>query len=157
MSDFNSRLKHYQQRIDKALDDCLPDGQAQKYKLTEAMRYSVIGGGGKRIRPAMVYAAGEAMDVDQNILDTPAFAVECIENWWEKYGRVQYPNTNELLILADAGGSNGYRSRVWKYDRFNSGGGWGLGRFQDRAASLGVTIYLTKTDVGVAPGPHSTG
>mgnify|MGYP001813356930 FL=1 len=81
MSDFNSRLKHYQQRIDKALDACLPNGQAQKYKLAEAMRYSVIGGGGKRIRPAMVYAAGEAMDVDQNILDTPACAVEIIHTY----------------------------------------------------------------------------
>lgn len=81
MSDFNSRLKHYQQRIDKALDACLPNGQAQKNKLTEAMRYSVIGGGGKRIRPAMVYAAGEAMDVDQNILDTPACAVEIIHTY----------------------------------------------------------------------------
>lgn len=81
MSDFNSRLKLYQQRIDKALDACLPNGQAQKNKLTEAMRYSVIGGGGKRIRPAMVYAAGEAMDVDQNILDTPACAVEIIHTY----------------------------------------------------------------------------
>jgi farnesyl diphosphate synthase len=42
------------------------------------MRYSVIGGGGKRIRPAMVYAAGEATSADRNILDTPACAVEMI-------------------------------------------------------------------------------
>ena len=81
MSDFNSRLKLYQQRIDKALDACLPNGQAQKNKLTEAMRYSVIGGGGKRIRPAMVYAAGEAMGVDPSILDTPACAVEIIHTY----------------------------------------------------------------------------
>ncbi len=81
MPDFNSRLKHYQQHVDKALEACLPDGQAQKYKLTEAMHYSVIGGGGKRIRPAMVYAAGEAMDVDQRILDTPACAVEMIHTY----------------------------------------------------------------------------
>ena len=81
MSDFNSRLKNYQQRVDKALDACLPNGQAQNYKLTEAMRYSVIGGGGKRIRPAMVYAAGEAMGVDPGILDTPACAVEIIHTY----------------------------------------------------------------------------
>lgn len=81
MSDFNSRLKSYQQRVDKALDACLPNGQAQNYKLTEAMRYSVIGGGGKRIRPAMVYAAGEAMGVDPSILDTPACAVEIIHTY----------------------------------------------------------------------------
>lgn len=47
--------------------------------------------------------------------DTPAFAVECIERWWTNYGKVQYPDSKELLILADAGGSNSYRSRVWKY------------------------------------------
>ncbi len=80
-TDFNSRLKQYQQRVDAALDACLPDTQAQKHNLTEAMRYSVIGGGGKRIRPAMVYAAGEAMDVDEHILDTPACAVEMIHTY----------------------------------------------------------------------------
>ena len=47
--------------------------------------------------------------------DTPAFAVECIERWWANYGKTQYPDSKELLILADAGGSNSYRSRVWKY------------------------------------------
>jgi len=47
--------------------------------------------------------------------DTPSFAVECIEKWWKDYGKVQYPERKELLILADAGGSNSYRSRVWKY------------------------------------------
>jgi farnesyl diphosphate synthase len=80
-TDFNSRLKQYQRRVDAALDACLPDTQSQKHNLTEAMRYSVIGGGGKRIRPAMVYAAGEAMDVDENILDTPACAVEMIHTY----------------------------------------------------------------------------
>ncbi|MCW8852529.1 MAG: (2E,6E)-farnesyl diphosphate synthase, partial [Gammaproteobacteria bacterium] len=45
--------------------------------LAEAIRYSVIGGG-KRIRPAMVYAAGEAMGVSTDLLDIPACAVEMI-------------------------------------------------------------------------------
>ena len=81
MSDFDSRLKHYQQRVDQALDTCLPDNNSTRHKLTEAMRYSVIGGGGKRIRPAMVYATGEAMGVDPAILDTPACAVEIIHTY----------------------------------------------------------------------------
>lgn len=80
-TDFNSRLKHYQQRVENALEVCLPDTQTQKHNLVEAMRYSVIGGGGKRIRPAMVYAAGEAMGVAQDILDTPACAVEMIHTY----------------------------------------------------------------------------
>jgi hypothetical protein len=46
--------------------------------------------------------------------DTPAFAVDSIETWWRTEGRKRYNNADELLILADAGGSNSYRSRVWK-------------------------------------------
>ena len=47
--------------------------------------------------------------------DTPSFAVECIAKWWKQYGKAQYPDSKELLIMADAGGSNSCRSRVWKY------------------------------------------
>ena len=47
--------------------------------------------------------------------DTPSFAVECIEKWWKEYGIKHYPDKTKLLIIADSGGSNGYRSRVWKY------------------------------------------
>lgn len=46
--------------------------------------------------------------------DTPRFAVESIAWWWRDEGRRAYPNATKLLILADAGGSNDYRSRVWK-------------------------------------------
>jgi hypothetical protein len=45
--------------------------------------------------------------------DTPEFAVEAIENWWLAKGIKQY-SKNKLLILVDAGGSNGYRSYMWK-------------------------------------------
>jgi hypothetical protein len=47
--------------------------------------------------------------------ETPEFAVESIANYWREYGIRRYPNSNEILILADAGGSNGYRSRMWKF------------------------------------------
>jgi hypothetical protein len=46
--------------------------------------------------------------------DTPAFAVEAIAHWWEDVGRAAYPHAPHLLILADAGGSNGCRPRCWK-------------------------------------------
>ena len=46
--------------------------------------------------------------------DTPIFAVNTIRTWWTKMGAAQYPSAKELLVTADAGGSNGYRSRVWK-------------------------------------------
>ena len=46
--------------------------------------------------------------------DTPAFAVASIRQWWTMMGRPAYPHAEALLITADAGGSNGYRSRAWK-------------------------------------------
>ncbi len=46
--------------------------------------------------------------------DTPEFAVESIERWWCEEGSRQYRNAKEMLILADAGGSNGYRPHMWK-------------------------------------------
>jgi hypothetical protein len=46
--------------------------------------------------------------------DTAEFAVSSIERWWEKMGSEAYPGASRLLITADAGGSNGYRTRLWK-------------------------------------------
>ena len=46
--------------------------------------------------------------------DTSAFAVASIRRWWQARGRHDYPQATRLLITADAGGSNGYRFRVWK-------------------------------------------
>jgi hypothetical protein len=48
--------------------------------------------------------------------DTPAFAVASIRRWRSTMGAVAYPDADELFITADAGGSNGYRSRAWKAD-----------------------------------------
>ncbi|GAA4264080.1 ISAzo13 family transposase [Dactylosporangium darangshiense] len=46
--------------------------------------------------------------------DTAAFAVESIRRWWTATGADSYPGATQLLITADSGGSNGYRSRAWK-------------------------------------------
>ena len=46
--------------------------------------------------------------------DTAAFAVESIRRWWSARGSADYPGARRLLITADAGGSNGYRTRAWK-------------------------------------------
>ena len=46
--------------------------------------------------------------------DTAAFAVESIRRWWTAMGRAAYPHARRLLITADAGGSNSYRTRAWK-------------------------------------------
>ena len=46
--------------------------------------------------------------------DTAAFAVESVRRWWKAAGRDEYPAARRLLVTADAGGSNGYRTRAWK-------------------------------------------
>jgi hypothetical protein len=62
--------------------------------------------------------------------DTPAFAVESIARWWRYMGRKTYPDARELLITADAGGSNSARARLWKVE---------LQRFADRSG-LAITV-----------------
>ncbi len=47
--------------------------------------------------------------------DTPEFAVNCIDLWFNSFAKKRYQNVKELLILCDGGGSNGSRSRLWKY------------------------------------------
>jgi hypothetical protein len=46
--------------------------------------------------------------------DTPRFAVDALVAWWREEGRVLYAAAQELLVLADGGGSNGCQPRAWK-------------------------------------------
>ena len=46
--------------------------------------------------------------------ETAEFAVESIRRWWKSVGSNLYPSSRELLLVADGGGSNGARSRLWK-------------------------------------------
>jgi hypothetical protein len=46
--------------------------------------------------------------------DTPRFAVDLLARWWADEGQAAFPGASALLILADGGGSNSARSRVWK-------------------------------------------
>jgi hypothetical protein len=48
--------------------------------------------------------------------DTPSFAVASIREWWHKLGFKEYEYSDSLLITADAGGSNSYRARMWKWE-----------------------------------------
>jgi transposase len=48
--------------------------------------------------------------------DTATFAVRTIGRWWQKMGRPRYPRAHRVLITADAGGSNGPRVRLWKWE-----------------------------------------
>ena len=46
--------------------------------------------------------------------DTAQFAVASILGWWQHLGKDRYPDATTLTITADCGGSNGYRTRLWK-------------------------------------------
>lgn len=63
--------------------------------------------------------------------DTAEFAVNVIRAWWQSEGQVAYAGQTELLIQADSGGPNGYRSWLWK---------WELQQFADET---GLTIIVT--------------
>ena len=77
-SHFKDSLKGFCHRVDLHLDRWLPVPSGPEAHLQEAMRYSVIGGGGKRVRPVLVYAAGKALNIEEDQLDACACAVEII-------------------------------------------------------------------------------
>ena len=74
---FKARIGDYQERIDARLDEALPATTLAPERLHHAMRYAVFNGG-KRVRPLLVYAAGECLGVDPELLDGPAVAIELI-------------------------------------------------------------------------------
>ncbi|MDA8356809.1 MAG: ISAzo13 family transposase [Actinomycetota bacterium] len=70
--------------------------------------------------------------------DTPAFAVASIARWWERMGKARYPTATRLMITADAGGSNSYRSRAFKVE---------LGKL---AATIGLIITVCHMPPGTS-------
>ncbi|HVO45991.1 MAG TPA: farnesyl diphosphate synthase [Steroidobacteraceae bacterium] len=77
MNSLHDRIESYRQRIEQVLDRCLALPDAGTERLREAMRYSTLGGG-KRLRPALVYLTGESLGAPLTHLDAPAAAVELI-------------------------------------------------------------------------------
>jgi farnesyl diphosphate synthase len=72
-----SRMRAYQARIEAVLDEALPSADEIPERLHAAQRYSVLGGG-KRLRPLLVYCTGDALGLDAAALDAPAAAIELI-------------------------------------------------------------------------------
>lgn len=70
--------------------------------------------------------------------DTAAFAVNAIRRWWQTMGILRYPNASRLMVTADAGGSNGYRNRLWKVE---------LARL---AAETGLDIHVSHYPPGTS-------
>jgi hypothetical protein len=70
--------------------------------------------------------------------DTAEFAVATIRQWWRQMGMHTYPNMQTLLVIADAGGSNGWRTRLWKME------------LQRLANALGLTIAVCHLPPGTS-------
>jgi farnesyl diphosphate synthase len=70
-------LRRFAARVERALDERLPRAIVPPRRLHEAMRYATLGAG-KRVRAALVYASGLALGAREEVLDTPACAVELI-------------------------------------------------------------------------------
>jgi hypothetical protein len=70
--------------------------------------------------------------------ETSAFAVNTLKSWWEDLGHDRYPDTDQLLICADGGGSNGTRVRAWKIE---------LAKF---AANTGLTVTVCHLPPGTS-------
>ena len=75
--------------------------------------------------------------------DTAAFAVESIRRWWKADGQGDYPLASRLLITADAGGSNGHRTRAWKAE------------LAALAVETGLEITCCHFPPGTGPAPPS--
>ncbi|MCC7462964.1 MAG: (2E,6E)-farnesyl diphosphate synthase [Gammaproteobacteria bacterium] len=74
---FAQRIETWQRRIEAVLDHTLGEPDAPTERLRQAMRYAVLGGG-KRLRPILVYVTGAALGAQPQQLDAPAAAVELI-------------------------------------------------------------------------------
>lgn len=77
MLNVRTRLQGWQDRIETVLEEVLPPASTHPARLHEALRYAVLDGG-KRMRPLLVYAAGEALHIPLAHLDIAAAAIELI-------------------------------------------------------------------------------
>ena len=99
------------------IGDCKNNGREWRRK-GDPEEVGVHDFGTDRLSPYGVYDQTRnegwvSVGVDQ---DTATFAVESIRRWWRWMGRKAYPEARQLLITADAGGSNGARLRLWKVE-----------------------------------------
>jgi farnesyl diphosphate synthase len=77
---FSVWTQDMQARMEAVLGELLPSASAPPMRLHDAMRYAVLGGG-KRVRPLLVFAAGELVEADLQALEIPAAAVEMVHGY----------------------------------------------------------------------------
>ena len=74
---FGGQLEAWRARMERALDARLPDTGTPPRRLHEAMRYSVLGGG-KRVRPALVFATARTLGLEESQVEAAACAIELV-------------------------------------------------------------------------------
>ena len=77
MGSFDKRVEGYTDKVDTYLEEILPKTTIPPIILHEAMHYAVMNGG-KRIRPLLVYASGEALQIDTEQMTPAAAAIELL-------------------------------------------------------------------------------
>jgi geranylgeranyl pyrophosphate synthase len=77
VDDFGNQLEAWRLRMEAALASRLPQSDVVPARLHEAMRYSVLGGG-KRIRPALVFATARAVGLSEDEVEAAACAIELV-------------------------------------------------------------------------------
>jgi len=70
--------------------------------------------------------------------DTAEFATESIYRWWSEMGKKRYPKAESLLIMADSGGSNGARNKLWKVT------------LQKLANAIGIRLHISHFPPGTS-------
>uniref|UniRef100_UPI0002471215 ISAzo13 family transposase n=1 Tax=Singulisphaera acidiphila TaxID=466153 RepID=UPI0002471215 len=104
-----------------------PSGQPEEVLVHDFMDKEL----GKAIPYGVYDVAGNQGWVSVGIdHDTARFAAEAIRRWWRKMGSKRYRGADRLLIIADGGGSNGSRCRLWKV------------ALQELAGKLGMSLYV---------------
>ncbi len=133
--DRDEQFRHINQTVKKALDDGEPAISVDTKKKELVGDFKAVGrelapkGSPIAVRthdfkdkelgkavPYGVYDVGQntgfvSVGIDN---DTAQFSVASIRAWWQQLGSKRYPDASELTITADCGGSNGYRTRLWK-------------------------------------------
>ncbi len=94
------------------------DGKTWSQDSKEVLDHDFLSDAKGKVVPYGVFDPhrNEALVVVGTSSETPEFATDVVKQWWQLMGEVHYPMAKQLLILADCGGGNGYRSTVWKRD-----------------------------------------
>lgn len=126
IGDFKNPGTRYRQQA-----DLVNDHDFASYAVGRALPYGIY----DEVRNEGFVYVGQALwdhkDKRFTSHDTPEFAAESVARWWKDYGSRRYPGSKDLLLLVDAGGSNGYRPRMWKFKLFS-----------DVSTELGLTVTV---------------